>query len=196
MMICCVKTGSKYGPEYVRNLQAGVQRHIKGHHVFTCYTDDPVEGVLCEELPADLPGWWAKIGLFKLREPLLYFDLDVVITGDLTPVMEWHGFGSIKDWIFPGFNSSVMKLTGEEDVWDRFQGLDINDYPQGDQQLISECIPTNGRTFPREWFPSYKFDHCQNAVPGGAKAVIFHGRPKPPECGGWVTRLWQRSNNG
>ena len=193
MLIACVKTGDKYGPEYVRRLQSGISRHLPKHdgHVFTCFTDNPVEGVLCEELPEALPGWWSKIGLFKLREPLIYFDLDVVITGDLSPLLAWQGFGAIKDWIFHGFNSSVMCLTGNENVWDKFHGVSIDDYPQGDQQFISECIPTEGRTFPAEWFPSYKFQCCQSAPPPGALACIFHGRPKPHECDGWVSQQWR-----
>lgn len=192
MLICCVKTGTKYGDEYVRRLQRGVSRHLSDHaeHVFTCFTDSPVEGVLCEDLPAGLPGWWAKLGLFKLREPLIYFDLDVVVTGELTPLLEWDGFGIIRDWWQPGFNSSVMKLTGNEGpVWDQFQPSDMTRYP-GDQDLISAVMP-GGRTFPPQFFPSYKASHCADAAPADALAVIFHGVPKPHQCGGWVAAAWQ-----
>lgn len=192
MMICCVKTGSKYGDEYVRRLQAGVSRNLPKHdgHVFTCFTDKPVEGVMCEELPADLPGWWSKLNLFKLRQPLIYFDLDVVNTGDLTPLLEWDGFGIIRDWWQPCFNSSVMKLTGDEGhVWDDFT-RDVMSRLRGDQDWITEVMP-HGRTFPKEWFASYKANACAGAVPDGAMAVIFHGRPKMHECGGWVKELWR-----
>ena len=97
-LFACVKAGPKYGPEYVTRLRDGIKRNLKTEHDFVCYTDDPVPGVECEPLPADLPGWWSKLGLFKLARPLIYFDLDVVITGDLTPIVEWDGPGIIKDW--------------------------------------------------------------------------------------------------
>ena len=123
MLIACVRVGDKYDDIYVRRLQAGVKRHLPPSSgcEFVCFTDKVIEGVLSEKPPADLPGWWAKIGLFKLREPMIYFDLDVVITGNLGPLLEWDGFGIIKDWWQAGFNSSVMKLTGEEGyIWDSF----------------------------------------------------------------------------
>lgn len=192
MLICCVKTGNKYDDGYVRKLQSGIARNLpnRGEHLFVCYTDKPVEGVLSEPLPMDLPGWWAKIGLFKLGIPLIYFDLDVVITGDLTRLIEWDGFGIIKDWWSPTHNSSVMKLTGKE------TGIFENFHPgimkilHGDQDFISGIMP-DAKTFPPEYFVSYKANKCQDAVPEGAMAVIFHGRPKPSECGGWVAERWR-----
>lgn len=191
MQIACVKTGTKYSDEYVKRLQAGVSRHLPKHegHYFTCYTDKPVEGVLCEELPDNLPGWWSKLTLFSLREPLIYFDLDVVITGDITPLLDWNGFGIIRDYWSPGFNSSVMKLTGNEGaVWDTFT-RDVMSRMHGDQDWITEVMP-HGKTFPKQWFPSYKADACADAVPDGAIAVVFHGQPKMPDCGGWVQKQW------
>lgn len=191
MLICCVKQGNKYGDEYVRKLQRGISNHLTGHqgHIFTCFTDNPVEGVLCEPLPATLPGWWAKIGLFKLKEPLIYFDLDVVLTGNLEPLLNYEGFGIIKDWWQPTFNSSVMKLTGEEGhVWDSFTDDTMKKF-RGDQDFILSASP-DAATFPAEWFPSFKANHCEDAAPKGAIAVIFHGLPKPHQCGGWVNTQW------
>ena len=196
MLIACVNQGTKYGAEYVTNLKAGVERYLPtGDHRFVCYTDNPVDGVDCEPLPADLPGWWAKVGLFKLRQPLLYFDLDVVITGDLTRAIEWEGFGIIKDWWLPGFNSSVMRLTGNEDLWDKFDPNARAKYYMGDQHFISEMMP-DAETFPPEWFPSYKANRCQDGPPNDAMAVIFHGEPKPSQLGGWVREKWcQRTSS-
>ncbi len=190
----CVKAGPKYGAEYVLRLQRGINRGLSSRngHEFVCFTDDPVPGVLCERLPADLPGWWAKVGLFKLREPMIYFDLDVVITGSIDPLLEWDGFGILSDYWLPGFNSSVMKLTGNEGhVWDDFLPEDMSRLPQGDQQWITEEM-SGARTFPREWFPSYKADKCQAKAPDDSIAVIFHGAPKPCQItDGWVPELWR-----
>lgn len=191
-VVCCVKTGDKYGADYVCRLRDGVARHM-GAHQFICFTDIPVDGVDCRNLPADLPGWFAKLGLFKLGRPLIYFDLDVVITGDLSPLKCFSDrFSIIKDWWLPGFNSSVMLLTGNErDIWYRFKAEMIPRLTFGDQQYITEEIP-NAATFPPNWFPSYKANDCKAAAPPGAIAVIFHGNPKPHECSGWVNEAWRQ----
>jgi hypothetical protein len=195
-LVCCVKTGTKYGNEYVTRLRDGVAHHLSTSHRFVCFTDHPVDGVECHPLPADLPGWWAKIGLFKLQQPLIYFDLDVVITGDLSPLLSWNGFGAIKDWWQPGFNSSVMKLTGHEyPVWEAFERAPndaMRSCPGGDQQFVTRHMP-NSWTFPPEFFASYKANHCVDGPPDGAMACIFHGRPKPFDLGGWVERMWKGS---
>lgn len=194
MLIACVKTGEKYGAEYVRRLRDGVERYLpkEADHPFVCFTDVPVDGVTCEPLPADLPTWFSKIGMFKLREPMLYLDLDIVITGDLTPAIEWDGFGILRDWWLPGFNSSVMKLTGNEGhVWDRFKVEMIPKLYMGDQQWVSHQMP-GAKTFPQKWFPSWKADKCESGVPEGALAVVFHGDPKPADIGtGWVPEYWR-----
>lgn len=188
--VCCVKTGDLYGPEYVIALRDGVAKHMTIDHNFVCFTDKPVDGVRCYPLPANLPGWWAKLGLFKLGRKLIYFDLDVVITGNLDALCGLNRFSIIKDWWLPGFNSSVMVLTGKErHVWEKFSPDMMPLYPQGDQQFITAKLP-DAFTFPPEWFPSYKANRCADAVPDRAKAVIFHGLPKPSQCGGWVAELW------
>lgn len=197
LTIACVKIGQKYGPEYVRRLQAGVKRHLPPNlgATFVCFTDIAVPGVLSERLPTDLPGWWAKVGLFKLREPMIYFDLDVVITGSLAPLLGWDGFGVIKDWWLPGYNSSVMCLTGKEaHVWDNF-AKDPNAAMRhcylGDQQWVTEQLP-DAKTFPPHFFPSYKANKCFDAPPSDAIAVIFHGEPKMHQITtGWVPEHWK-----
>lgn len=196
MLIACVKQGAKYGAEYVTNLKAGVERYLPtGDHRFVCYTDNPVDGVGCEPLPADLPGWWAKVGLFKLRQPLLYFDLDVVITGDLTRAIEWEGFGILNDWWLPTYNSSVMKLTGNEGfIWDEFNPDERAKWHMGDQHYVTEKMP-DAKTFPPEWFPSFKANKCFQGPPDNAMAVIMHGEPKPHQLGGWVQEQWANSRS-
>ena len=193
MLIACVKTGDKYDDRYVRRLQGAVKRHLPPSSgcTFVCYTDKAVDGVICEQLPAKLPGWWAKLGLLKLKEPLIYFDLDVVITGSLGPLLDWDGFGIIRDYWLPGFNSSVMKLTGNEGhLWNAFHPDMMRTFYMGDQHYIS-CMMPEAPTFPPEWFPSWKANKCQDAAPEGALAVVFHGEPKPCQIeSGWVKEMW------
>jgi len=188
-LVACIKTGDKYGDEYVTRLRDGVARHLKTPHRFVCYTDKPVSGVDCETPLCGYPGWWSKIGLFRLGHAL-YFDLDVVITGDLAPLLEINRFTIIKDYWQHGFNSSVMRICGDtEHLWRQFRP-ELMAHLHGDQDYITAMKP-DASTFPADWFPSFKANDCANAAPDGAKAVIFHGHPKPHECGGWVAEQWQ-----
>ena len=192
MLICCVRTGHKYGPEYVTRLRDGVSRNLDAPHQFVCLCDKPIDGVECEPLQSGLTGWWSKLELFRLARPLVYFDLDVVITGSLAPLLQWEGGGILKDWWLPGFNSSVMKLTGTEGhVWSDFRPEMIPRLYMGDQQWISHKLP-NTKTFPPQWFPSWKAGHCEERVPDGALAVVFHGEPRPHQItSGWVPQRWR-----
>ena len=198
LTVACVKVGNKYGNEYVTNLKAGVERHLTVPHEFVCITDAPIDGIKCIEAPDNLPGWWCKIFLFKpglFPQGAFYLDLDVVVVGDLTPATQVTEFTLIKDWWLPGFNSSVMRLTGNEDLWDKFDPNARAKYYMGDQHFISEMMP-DAETFPPEWFPSYKANRCQDGPPNDAMAVIFHGEPKPSQLGGWVREKWcQRTSS-
>lgn len=193
MKIACVKNGTKYGPEYVCRLERALRQTCSRSFEFVCLTDDQngLGDIDCLPLTEGLPTWWAKLELFKLGEPLLYFDLDVVITDDVAELWEWDGFGILQDWAGPTFNSSVMKLTGKEThVWERFSPRFI-DMVEGDQDYITGVMAGTANVFPEAWFPSYKANHCMEAVPEGAKAVIFHGFPKPHQISsGWVQAYW------
>jgi hypothetical protein len=194
-MICCVRTGKKYGDEYVQRLHDGVRRHLPESAKdtrFVCFTNEPVAGVECEPLPVDLPKWWSKLGLYALAKPLLYFDLDIVILGSLQPVLEWDGFGTIKNPWLKGYNSSVIKLTGNEfHVWERFVP-GVMSAMRGDQDWLNVAMP-DAPTFPVEWFPSWKVHRCfaMPEPPPKAIAVITHGSPKPHQIAdGWLRDHW------
>lgn len=189
--VACVKTGSRYSDAYVQKLKRGVERFFPVPHEFVCYGDKPVGGVAHVETPSILPGWWAKVFLFSLGRPLLYFDLDTVITGDLTRMREWDGFGILKDCWSPGYGSGIMKLTGNEGhVWEKFRP-GVMTMLRGDQDWLNLVLPGQ-RTFPHEWFASYKADQCFHAPPEGAMAVNFHGIPKPHQVSsGWVPEYWK-----
>lgn len=192
MLIACVKTGTKYPDNYVLTLKSMVDRYVDRRVDFVCFTDNPIAGIECEPVPRDLPGWWAKVWLFSLKRPMLYLDLDIVITGPLGNLLDWDGFGIIEDWWLPGYNSSVMRLTGDEGhVWDRFTADVMRNYRMGDQQWVTEQMP-NAKTFPAQWLPSYKANKCQENIPDGALAVVFHGNPKPSHiASGWVPEHWR-----
>src|SRR6185369_8319330 len=110
MLIACVAKGEKYGDDYVRALQEGVGRHLRIKHQFVCLSDRLIPGVPCIALRHELPGWWSKLELFELKQPLVYFDLDVIITKDLSPLLKWQGFGIIKDWCDWGADPNVTTV--------------------------------------------------------------------------------------
>jgi len=109
IQVACVRVGTKYGPEYVARLRAGVARHLSVPYRFVCYTDDPaalarygtsdtqqVRAVDISDLR--LPGWWSKMALFdpKLRGrgTTVYLDLDTIVLGDFSALAHeptWFG---------------------------------------------------------------------------------------------------------
>lgn len=188
LTVVCVKTGTKYGPEYVNNLKAMVGRHLTVPHNFICATDDPTD-CHCETATSVLPGWWAKLEIFKekpfgIENRILFLDLDIVIRENIDCFAECEGFWIIEDWILGGYNSSVFVLDpgARKEVWERFDPSVVTRY-WGDQAWIYE--QARGSTFPADWCVSYRLNG-----PTG-KIVVFHGEPKPHQVDAdWVKREW------
>lgn len=193
----CVNVGTKYPMEYVAILRDMLHRNTlpDRERRFLCVTDRPdelPEGVEPVEPEPDLPGWWQKIALFKpgkLPEGrIVYFDLDVAITGELDTLIDQPGI--IRDWHLPTYNSSVMVWdTGEHaEAWERFTP-DVVQRLRGDQDWLSEV--GGWETFPEGWCVSFR-SHAQQWPPAGARVICFHGRPKPHEVtSGWVPAAWK-----
>jgi len=134
--VLCVKWGTKYPADYVNRLRNMVSRNLPLPHRFVCLTDDAAgleHGI--ETLPflqTDLEYCWNKLLLFD-RLPLegvgLYLDLDVVVTGDLTPIATTRPddpFVGVVDWYRLDdlqYNASVMRfhLNRHHHVIDNFR---------------------------------------------------------------------------
>ena len=212
LTVACVKWGDKYGPAYVTKLQSMCKRHLPKHR-FVCFTENPVEGVDCHPLPSGLPGWWSKVALFKpslFTGDVLYFDLDVVITGNLTEMVEecrtdlgtlWapddfsyslvnpkRGLDQHTLRLLGGhgtINSSVMFWHGDycADIWKRFSPS-VMDVLHGDQNWITQVMYPDIQFIGKEWVSSYKY-----GGPGVVK--VFHGDPKPAAVKeAWVAKHW------
>jgi hypothetical protein len=125
--VICMKWGTKYGPEYVNRLYAGVQRHLKRPHRFVCFTENAEgidAGVEIRPLPSlGLPPGpergWLKLATFAptladLKGMTLFLDVDVIITGPLDIFFEpSEPFYNMKDFNpkRPGVgNSSVYRF--------------------------------------------------------------------------------------
>lgn len=218
MRIVCIKWGDKYGPEYVLRLKRACERHIP-HDDFMCMTDKPVPGVMCVPMNTDLPHWWSKIGLFRhgyFTTPTLYLDLDVVITGPITPFLDalrsdptrlwalddfsykispWVGKEADLGWLGgPGastINSSVM-LFDKRHSWESLRAVyddftpKVMDELHGDQNWITRRLWPNIGLLPEGVAGSYKY-HSGLVYP----IVVFHGNPKPHEVqNDWVLENW------
>lgn len=84
---CVLRSGGDYHREYVERLAEGVRRNLHTDYFFECLTDTAAVGHDTELLHS-WPGWWSKVELFRHPEPTLYFDLDTVIQGDITPLAD------------------------------------------------------------------------------------------------------------
>lgn len=204
-VICVLKTGGWevrgrkvfYTEKHVKWMQRQVEKHAPDVP-FVCLSNIDIPGVDVIPLEHDWPGWWAKMELFRLDiGPVLYLDLDMVITGPLDELMSHpHEFSSKHNSgkSHTSMNSSVMLWSGPRpDIYDPF----IAD-PQrwmrecadkrcwGDQGFIErhvthwDCI--------EDLFPGAVVSYKRNVRRSKTRKprpetriVSFHGKPKPWE---------------
>lgn len=214
--VLCVRFGTKYGREYVERLRNMVARHITEPYEFVCLTDDPtpIEGVrsIVEENSNYSKGWWHKVHMFDPDLPvsgrILYFDLDVVICGNIDKLADGVDFYGIrdfnrafhKDWAI--LNSSVMSWTHgtQSNIYKDFKERPHEALTMpGDQDWIYKVAKTYIKYYPLEWVMSYKweirkreelvFQNGQRTfrdirspeIPSACSVLVFHGDPKPED---------------
>jgi hypothetical protein len=224
----CLKFGALYGPEYVNRLYAGLRRNTGSDLRFFCMTDDARgiwPGVEIIPLPHEPfhdrmfalmkdKGWRApfqKISMFRpglipdLNGPLLVFDIDIVITGDIDALRDYAP-GKLcmrREWgTRPGIRSlghgSVEKLDPAKhsylyDFMAENPEAALMAFGASEQNYTSLSAERAGdfAFFPDEWIVSFKYD-CrpkrplnlimQPRLPLDARVVCFHGRPKMEEA--------------
>lgn len=211
---CCVKAGSKYGPEYVNILFDMVRRNLNEGTPgrFVCFTDDPSglsPGVEVQSLPEGIDGWWNKLYLFSpdafpKGDRVIYLDLDVVITGALEPLLEYKGrFAALQDRYLPNvLNSGVMMWEAGvyPEIWEAWLIEGKPDMVGGDQAWIQYCLKKYIGERPdylQGLYPSKIFSfklECldSSAPPRDSMIVYFHGEPRPHNCTAeWVKQVWK-----
>ncbi len=221
--VLCMKWGRRYGPDYVNTLYSMVQRNLTRAHRFLCLTDEPHgirPEVECRSLPKLrlTPEWerspWRKLSCFApeledLDGPVLFLDLDLVIIANIDGLFDHPGeFCIIENWTQPGRgigNSSVYRYRAgaHGDIFARFRADPasiVGTYPNS-QTFLSRSVPE--LTFwPRAWCRSFKHDCLPGrllrrlrpaAIPAGAKIVVFHGQPKPPDA---ARGVWPEPGRG
>lgn len=208
LVVICVETWGKFPSHYVFRLQKMVERHLSRPHTFCVITDRPNEyafiGSRVNPIPMTrpLPGWYSKINLFNPdmavdQTRFLYFDLDVVITDSIDPLVECEEpFIMIREFNAKpeaAHNSSVMAWNNRytADVFNKFAD-DWVERSWGDQECIW-AIMGNDRIWdwPDEWIRSYKW-HCRSGLPAGTRVAVFHGDPKQDDVNDkWVKEQWR-----
>ena len=181
--VACLIHGTGYSWNYVERLYSMVMRNITRPVRFHVYTEASreVPPHMIKHVLQEWPGvsgprksWWYKMQLFNsdlFKGSLLYFDLDVVITGSI-------------DWMLQDFKTRDLTHTIQ-----KFQG---------DQDFVSEVVDKRLlRYFPPNNAISWRWQAKDGGVnfknrlylsPGTGtrftnitSILIFHGSPKPHE---------------
>lgn len=216
------------GPEYVKRLARSVARHMPKDtpYRFVCFTDnltdDFGEGIEPILLPAEVQRYrwnlvkmWAYSEEVALSGRVLILDLDCVITGSLSPLIEYepkegeqlrtceaayrpgHAGGSVI-----GFDAPSKKLCSKlwEPLLNARKRATIEQETGGSERMyFRQQLKTKTgamRFWEREQpgvIASYKRD-CQGkgAYPKGTAIVRFHGQPRPHEVNDqWVKEEWR-----
>jgi hypothetical protein len=218
----CLIHDVRYSWQYVdklynslcRNLTPAVRLHVYTEH------NRAVPAHMIHHALEEWPGvrgpkksWWHKIQLFNPKfhtGPLLYFDLDTVITGNIDWIwrLSTDRFWAVKDFKFlfrPSricMNSSVMWFDPSRwsHVYYEFDQATVRNRGRyhGDQDYINEKIPPGQISYfdverVKSWrwqvkdggydfkIRKYKMPGLGTILDNQTNVLIFHGDPKPHE---------------
>jgi hypothetical protein len=182
--------GRHYSPAWVYRLRDQVAAHLPLAHRFVCLSNVDVPGVETIPLVTGWPGWWAKVEIFNpaldLGNRVVYLDLDVFVTGDLTPIARFpfplalmpasHVFGTLRPRKLPGvvrrYQASCIAFDPPHgrDLFERCDAAALTEF-RSDQDWIGAIRPSCP-TFPAAWFAKAK--QCRDGVPPAVKVVLAH----------------------
>lgn len=206
--VVCIRAGELFSPAYVTILRDMVARNLEGGFEgrFVCFTDRPDDlptDIMTAPLPADLPGWWSKLALFRKDlfpegDRVLFFDLDTVIAGAIDRLAKFEGeFAILRDFYRPnGFQSSVMawRAGAQSQIWESYEAAGCpTDDPRGDQWWIERSAHVGRVQILQDVFPDtfVSFKKSGGVIPAKASVVVFHGLPRPHQVtDGWVPKVW------
>ena len=206
-VVCVLKSGGEYGPRYVEAMRNMVSRHLTLPHKFICFSDMG-EGPGFQPLKYGMPGWWSKLELFQVKGPVLYFDLDTVLLGNIDRMgkaamampentMQMLTPFNAKRREAGEWASGVMAWHGD------FRYL-LDGPPQDKQhpfykgwdqvyiftELLKHGVPIAAVNRSASIYSSKR--HCQNGVPAGAEIICFHGNSRPHNTNvAWVKDNWR-----
>jgi len=209
-VLCVLKSGGIYRPEWVRKLRDAVARHMSVPHRFACLSDVDVP---CERIPIlhKWPGWWSKLELFRpgvITSPTLYLDLDTLIVGALDALTalpcefammrnfhQPHMPGSSIMWFAQEPPADVYAIFAERPDYHMEHHATMRRGPYcGDQAFIWEALKREvdfiDDHIPPGLVRSYR-KHCRAGVPAGTAVIAFGGNVKPSTVRDpWVSHAW------
>lgn len=185
-----LRTGGEYKPLHVHALYKQVQVHLPQAD-FVCVSDSTE--LQCNVLPLkhDWPGWWSKMEVFRLQGPVLYMDLDTIITNNCDEWLEKiqdKQFVLLRD-IYRGEKNPHAMGSGIM-YWSNDMSVLYHDYIRvgcptdirgGDQEFLEQSLNTAEyiQDF-TDTVVSYKAqirDGDYNSE--NATVIYFHGQPRP-----------------
>ena len=217
-VVCVLRSGGPYGPEYVDKLHAGFRRHLPGDWTFFCLCD-------LQNMPRDWPtdpritviglkyafkGWWSKPEMWSpaieaaFGDRWLYCDLDAVVVGDLSALHDYDKDEPLitSDWYRGGASQSflIQKKGQLQHLWDKFikdphrwisEGDKMQTPNFGDQILVRVDCAQEWR-YVQDEFPGLMASYKIHGVPDDAGLIMFHGQPRPADIkDDWINQHWK-----
>lgn len=190
--ICVLQTGGDYTEYHVNLLRKQIP------DIVCLGIDIPLQ--------YDWKGWWAKMEMFNpdtIRQDILFFDLDTVITGQIDKYKKLEKTTVLSDFFYPensiGSGLMYIKHEDKENIWkDWIQSPAAHICKnRGDQDYLNKFLFKTADRW-QTLFPgkiiSYKAHIRRNIYKvDNADIVCFHGKPRPWESGlDWVNRIYNR----
>lgn len=203
-IFCVLRSGGDFTVDDVVCLQRQIERH-SGQPLF-CLSDigllPPIQRI---QLEYDWPGWWSKMELFRpdIEGDIFFLDLDMVIIGDIRPLLKRDRSTLLSDFRFQQKTASPLMYLKAEDrfaVWDTWmQGPeDHMKVFRGDQDFL-DSLPFGQqaarwqREFPGAVIGYKSHLHAEHppfpVPPEDTRIVCFWRHPRPSEVDfPWVLR--------
>jgi len=204
---CIYKSGGDYRSEHVQALQANVRRFTTMPINFVCYTDKFVPGVDCILLEKGYPGWWSVPEVFRQAGSVVVAGLDSIFVDSLDPFFELAMNSKPSDfWMIKAFAknrkyaSGMMSWNGDWSwLWKNFDYNRAKKRFRGEQEYTINRLTNKGINIKtlNDRIPgiySYRW-HCQEQLPVDARAVLFHGQPRPQNAkADWIKDFYKFGN--
>lgn len=186
---CVLRSGGDYLPTHVMKLHDMVSEYIPDAD-FVCLSDTSLP---CTTIPlnSQWSGWWSKMEIYRLSGPVLYFDLDTIICGDVSHWLQKiadEEFVILRD-VYRGkrnnlaMQSSIMYWSGDMSyLYHQFLSQPDMTDPHGDQGYLEKNVK-NAKYLQdfTDDVVSYKAHVQCGYDPDDASVIFFHGKPRPWE---------------
>ena len=219
--IACLIHGNYYAWDYVDILYQNIRNNLSCPIRFHVWTEKDrtvpphmIKHALIEQyMDGPKKAWWYKTQLFNVKEyagPMIYFDLDLMIIGDLNwmrklPMEQFHAVRDFKClWRKhrQAINSSIMAFDNRnfEHIWPKFRDNKdrLMHMYHGDQDYLNAEIIEHRRYLPENKIESYRWQVLHGGMDFRTRTypqqqdidvkigddtaiIVFHGDPKPHE---------------